>query len=62
MLGFNRSNKLYIVVVRTFIDNIEVKDMKQKRSFLTRQDAATFAQNQLFYGSRKQVVAKIYSL
>ena len=57
-----RSNKIFLVVVQTFLDNVEVKELKQKRSFLRRHDAATYAQNQCFYSGRKQVVARIYAL
>lgn len=57
-----RTNVVFIVVIKEFVDNIEVKDKRQRRSFINRRSAAEYAQNQVFFNGRKQVIARIYAL
>ena len=57
-----RSNQLFVVIVKTFVDQLEVKDQRERRVFNNRKTAAEFAQNSVFFGGRKQVTARIYAL
>lgn len=57
-----RSNKIYIVIIKEYLDGEEIRERRQRRSFLSRRNAAEFAQNNCYYSSRKQIIARIYAL